>query len=715
MAKRKPKIRFIKRDGSYLYYSHGWVRKLIKISANRVLIEMSDEEIESVEKNFGNYIRMYNKFLIPYEEWRSCIKKALKNYPEVATSFLSAHKEENANYYEQICDEMNKIVKTGDQSNGSVDSSLSSSKRALIVDAVEKITYCNYHLTEKQKEAYNTGYIYIHDMGHRRDSINCCLFDMETVLTDGFEMGEMWYDEPATLREAFDIIGSISLNAAAQIYGGFTIPQIDELLVKYAKKSFHLYFQKYKQNGINENIAKTLAENDVKEDFRLGFFSLEEKFNSIISPRGDYPFITITLGLGRHKFAQIATEIAFEVRKTGHGKEGYKRPVLFPKLVFLFDKNLHTKGKELYHLFKKALECSSRVMYPEYLSLTGQKGIVSEVYKKYGKVISPMCCRAFLTEWFKQGGEKPLNDQDEPVFIGRFNIGVVSLNLPMILAKSRELGTNFYDELDSYLELARQIHLSTYKFLAKKKAYTNPLAFMQGGVYGGHLKRNDTIEPLLKSATASFGFTALNELQQLYNGKSLVEDGQFALKVIKHINKIISNFQKKDHIQYSVYGTPAESLCGRQVEQFREKYGIIKNVSDRDYFSNSFHCHVSEQISPIQKQEYEARFWDYSNGGKIQYIRFTNPYNIKALESIVLHAMKLGLYEGINMSLAYCNHCGYEWKNDGTKRPSICPKCHSSEMTVIERMCGYIAFTRVHGQSRLNDAKMAEISDRISM
>ncbi len=151
------------------------------------------------------------------------------------------------------------------------------------------------------------------------------------------------------------------------------------------------------------------------------------------------------------------------------------------------------------------------------------------------------------------------------------------------------------------------------------------------------------------------------------------------------------------------------------MKQFREKFGVIENVSDREDFSNSFHCHVSKDISPIQKQEYEARFWNYANGGKIQYIRFTVPHNAEALEAIVLHAMDLGLYEGINMSLAYCSTCGFEWTNDGQERTVLCPKCNTTEMTVIERMCGYITYTKVHGESRLNNAKMAEIADRISM
>lgn len=714
-------FRLIKRDGGILYLRKNsqWIRALIIKAADKVLIPIDDETVKEIHKNFYNESILLSEKLgrsiFEYDEWRECIKTAMDEYPEIRNAFLFAHKEENADMYEQICTQMKDIVLDGDRSNGSVDSSLTSSKRALIVDAVEKITYNHYHLTPEQRDAFDDGYIYIHDMGHRRDSINCCLFDMENVLNGGFEMGEMWYDEPSSLIEAFDIIASVSINAAAQIYGGLTIAQIDELLSKYAQKSFEIYFSEYLELGIEEKKAIELADKKIEKDFESGFSSLEAKFNSLISPRGDYPFITISFGIGREKYAQMATKAALRIRKKGHGKDGFKRPVLFPKLVFLYDKNLHDEGKELYYLFKEAINCSSKVMYPEYLSLTGESGIVAEVYKKYGKVISPMCCRAFLTKWFERGQEEPEDENDMPIFIGRFNIGVVSLNLPMILAKSREADEEFHQTLDYYLELARQIHKSTYKFLAEKKAYTNPLAFMQGGLYGGHLDRDDKIEPLLKSATASYGITALNELQRLYNGKSIVEDGEFALETVRYINNKVAEYRKQDHIQYSVYGTPAESLCGKQVQNFRSKFGIIENVSDRDYFSNSFHCHVSEDISQIEKQEYEARFWDLFNGGKIQYIRIDVPHNILALETFVKHAMDIGLYEGINISLAYCDNCGFQWNNLKNDRPELCPKCKKAQMTLIDRMCGYIAFTKVHGKSRLNDAKMAEIGDRISM
>ena len=202
------------------------------------------------------------------------------------------------------------------------------------------------------------------------------------------------------------------------------------------------------------------------------------------------------------------------------------------------------------------------------------------------------------------------------VFVGRFNIGVVSLHLPMILAKARQESSDFYEVLDYYLELIRKIHIRTYAYLGEMRASTNPLAYCEGGFYGGHLGLHDKIKPLLKTATASFGITAFNELQELYNGKSLVEDGQFALEVLQHINDKVNQFKKEDKNLYAIYATPAENLCGLQVKQFRKKYGIIENVSDREYVSNGFHCHVTEDITPIQKQDLEYRFWELSNGGK---------------------------------------------------------------------------------------------------
>ena len=332
---------------------------------------------------------------------------------------------------------------------------------------------------------------------------------------------------------------------------------------------------------------------------------------------------------------------------------------------------------------------------------------MASIYKNYGKIISPMGCRAFLSPWFERGGMEPADENDQPVFVGRFNIGAVSLHLPMIYAKAQQESRDFFEVLDYYLNLIRKIHIRTYDYLGEMKASTNPLAYCEGGFLGGHLGIHDKIKPLLKSATASFGITALNELEELADKKSLVEDGSFALKVMEYINKRISEFKKEDGHLYAIYGTPAENLCGLQIQQFRKKYGIIENVSDREYVSNSFHCHVTEDITPIQKQDKEERFWNLFNGGKIQYVRYPIDYNKGA---VVRRAMKKGFYEGVNLSLAYCDDCGYQ-----QLEMDVCPKCGSKNLTKIDRMNGYLSYSRVKGDTRLNAAKMAEIADRKSM
>ncbi|MBR5952738.1 MAG: anaerobic ribonucleoside-triphosphate reductase, partial [Pseudobutyrivibrio sp.] len=469
------------------------------------------------------------------------------------------------------------------------------------------------------------------------------------------------------------------------------------------------YLAKYLDLGIDKDKAHEVSMSEVEREMEQGFQGWEYKFNTVASSRGDYPFITVTIGLGTSVFAKMASKACLKVRSIGQGKPGFKKPVLFPKIVFLYDENLHGPGKELEDVFEAGIDCSRKTMYPDWLSLTGE-GYIASMYKKYGKVISPMGCRAFLSPWYERGGMKPADENDEPVFIGRFNIGAVSLHLPMILAKSRQESRDFYEVLDYYLEMIRKLHIRTYAYLGEMRASTNPLAYCEGGFYGGHLGFHDKIKPLLKAATASFGITAFNELQELYNGKSLVEDGDFAIEVLKHINEKVNQFKEEDGNLYAIYGTPAENLCGLQVKQFRNKYGIIEHVSDRDYVSNSFHCHVSEDITPIEKQDLEGRFWELSNGGKIQYVRYPINYNRDAVKTLVRRAMAKGFYEGVNLSLSYCDDCGHE-----ELEMDVCPVCGSKNLTKIDRMNGYLSYSRVKGDTRLNEAKMAEIADRKSM
>ncbi len=705
-------IKIIKKDGTREDYNVQKVVVAVKKSAYRALVTFTEEDLDNICKFVDKRVYEMNKDEIHISEMHNIVEGALDNVnPKVAKSYRDYrnYKQDFVHMLDEVYRKSQAIMYIGDKENSNSDSALVSTKRSLIFNQLNKELYQKFFMTVEELQACRDGYIYVHDMSARRDTMNCCLFDVKTVLEGGFEMGNLWYNEPKTLDVAFDVIGDIVLSAASQQYGGFTVPEVDKLLAPYAQKSYDKQYKKYIDLGLSDEKAADEAMKDVVKEMEQGFQGWEYKFNTVASSRGDYPFITVTAGIGRGKFEKLATKTMLKVRKGGQGKKWCKKPVLFPKIVFLYDENLHGKGGELEDVFEAGVECSAKTMYPDWLSLTGE-GYVASIYKKYGKVISPMGCRAFLSPWFERGGMEPADENDQPVFVGRFNIGAVSLHLPMIYAKAQKESKDFYEVLDYYLNLIRQLHLRTYDYLGEMRASTNPLAYCEGGFYGGHLGIHDKIKPLLKSATASFGITALNELQQLHNKKSLVEDGEFALEVMEYINKKVNEFKKEDGRLYALYGTPAENLCGLQVQQFRAKFGIIENVSDHEYVSNSFHCHVSEDITPIQKQNLENRFWNLMNGGKIQYVKYPIDYNKTAIKTLIHRAMDMGFYEGVNLSLAYCDDCGHQ-----ELEMDVCPKCGSKNLTKIDRMNGYLSYSRVKGDTRLNDAKMAEIRDRKSM
>lgn len=993
----------------------------------------------------------------------------------------------------KIKSEVEEVYLRGDRSNANTNSTYVSTKRCIGYNIFNKEMYQMNFLTPQELRECRDGFLYIHDMSARNDTFNCMLFRMADVMSGGFEMGDMWYTEPKSLDVAFDVMLAITKTAAAQQYGGFTIPRIDTLLAKYAEKSYKSYLKEYIDFAPPETpvkdaatLADTYAMHKVQRDMEQGFQAMEYDLNTIGSSRGDYPFVTVTYGLDTSKFGKLVSITASKVRAAGEGKEGHKKIVAFPKLVFLYDEDLHEKDRPSYEVYREAVRCQSKAMYPDMLSLTGD-GYVSSIYKKYGKAISPMgclctpevvtyklnkrifvesiarlyqrigecmvekiqpgldelytyfdtsymdleiydtlhgfvkmnkmirnynnndwyqvvldsgryiqvthdhpfetenrgvvhacdlipgedkirvnyecyseetetcpddlawflglmlcdgcyqcgvvvsialqgedeiqdlflrvvdkyyqlptkvtiqergpkgnykdlkilsdgtkaleklkkdltdlfggmnkkdrqippevfrwnrsaklaflggmidadgyvvrngdkansgltkigstnrelamqqllliqslgmparvyanhykkgsskirhqvefyatnelgayitCakkfqaipeepgefadinqvrtvvrvdkvddpeehysydvetesghfevsgiyshnCRAFLSPWFERGGMTPADEDDVPVFEGRANIGAISLNLPMIYQKSVEEHKDFYEVLDYYLEMIRNLHQRTYEYLGKMKAGCNPMVFCQGGAYGGYLKPEDPIAPVIKSWTASFGITALNELQVLYNGKTINEDGEFALEVLTYINKQVEKFKKLDGKLYAIYSTPAESLCGTQVKQFRKKYGIIKGVSDKDYFTNSTHCPVYAHITPFEKQDSEKRFWDLSNGGHIQYVRYNSDKNLEAFDTINKRGMKMGFYQGHNLDKCYCEDCGYEELD-----MKICPKCGSKNITEVNRVCGYLGYSKIKGDTRMNDAKLAEIADRVSM
>ena len=280
----------------------------------------------------------------------------------------------------------------------------------------------------------------------------------------------------------------------------------------------------------------------------------------------------------------------------------------------------------------------------------------------------------------------------------------------MIFQRSKVEKLDFFELLHTYLEMIRSLHKRTIDYLGKKKASMSPLAFCEGGLYGGNLKPNDCIAPILKACTVSFGVTALHELQVLYNGKSLTEDSEFANKVIDYILDYKAKITEEDQILYALYAVPAESLCGTQAMQFRNKYGVIKGVSDKEYFMNSFHLNVADDISQIEKQDKEYKLFHKFTGGRIQYVRYNCNYNIDAIRTLVKRSMYMGFYEGVNFNASHCNNCGCNFTEG-----NVCPDCGSDDIDTMNRVCGYLGYSKVRGSTRMNHAKLCEIDDRVSM
>ena len=704
-------VKIVKKDGTLEEFNLDKIINAVNKSSERVLNKLTQEEIEqlcskvSLEVyNMGNdnvkVSTIHNIVECTLEHINSDVAKSYRDYRNYKKDFI--------HMLDKVYQESQKIMYLGDKSNANADSSLVTTKRSLIFNSLSTELYKKFFLSQEELQAVKDGYIYVHDIGSRLLTTNCCVANIETILKNGFEMANIWYNEPKTLDVAFGVIADIVMSASGCMYGGYTIPEVDKLLEPYAIMSYNLYYKEAIELGVTEEKAKEYAWSKLVRETEQGVQQWEYKYNTLSSARGDFSFISVTLGLGKSDISKMIAKTFMNVRAKGQGKKGFKKPVLFPKLIFLYDENLHGTNNELEDVFNCAVECSKISMYPDYYSLSGDN-YAGHIYHKYNTPISVMGCRSALSPWFEKGGMYPADENDKPVFIGRGNMGVISLNLPMIYMKSKQENKDFYQVLDYYLDLIRNLHLRTIDYLGELKASINPLMFTQGGFYGGNLGLDDKIKPVLKSFTTSFGITALNELQRLYNKKSIAEDGKFALEVMEYINKYVDNAKEEDEVLHSIYFTPAESLCGTQVMQFKQKYGIIEGVSDKEYFTNGFHCHVSEDITPIQKQDLENRFMDMGKGGQIYFNRFNCNYNTNAFKILIRRAMKNGFYFGTNFAKSFCEECGYE-ELDMQK----CPKCGSDNITQINRVCGYLGYSRINGDTRFNNSKLAECKDRRS-
>lgn len=699
------------------------IHAAIRKSAERILQVMSESDCEKVSQRV---LELITDKEIGVKKLHRLVENALDDtgFYKVAESYRQYrnYKEDAQKIMEAVDAKTLELSYKEDRSNANADSLLVSTKRSILFGEMQKERYKKLYLTADELEAAEEGYIYIHDMKDRLSTFNCCLYNLGRVLKGGFTLSNQPFTEPNSLGVAMSIAADHISAAAGQQYGGFTIPQIDEVLIPYAEKSYNFYLKEYAKNveachgTYVEAEADKWAEDHVRREAEQQYQHIELTLNTIASSRGDFPFTTFTFGHSNNRWAKLISKVFLETRRKGQGIKGKEVPVLFPKLVFLYDSELHGKGAPAEDLFDTAIETAKQCMYPDFLSLDA--GYVGDVYHKYGKIISPMGCRAFLSPVFKNSGWITPQDENDEFEIYRCNLGVVSLNLPMIYYKASTEGKEFFEVLDYYMELGRSIGKRVADYLYKLKASCDPLVFMEGGFDGGTLRPDDCIKPVLKRSTISFGYGGLHELTELAIGKSLSEDPSFALETMKHINANIEAYKKEDHLIWAIYGTPGESWLPLACEQFIKKFGKIKGVTDKGFFTNSFHACVDEDITPIEKIELEAKFFPLSKGGCINHVKIPSiaPEMNPAIKDQVRYAMSLGLYHSVNHAQNRCLDCGNHWIGDDSmpfEENYKCPVCGSMNTVGIRRMNGYLGYSKTtQGKTKFNDGKEKEFKIR---
>ncbi len=411
------------------------------------------------------------------------------------------------------------------------------------------------------------------------------------------------------------------------------------------------------------------------------------------------PFVTISFGLNTSHWGRTVTSTILKTRKEGMGSN--RITAVFPKLVFTHRDEVNgVKGSPNYDLYLESIECSKKRLYPDYLSLNNsENNNLATIYERSGKVVTGMGCRSYLSPFYHP-------ETEEEVYTGRSNLGVVTLNLPKMAIESNGDVYKFYNLIDHYSKMIIDIHLDTFKEMSKIKGSTNPLMFCEGGAWMS-VGYDEPIKPIIEASTMSLGYIGLEEVCQSFFKESLKHHTDFALEVVKHLKKITDENSVKYNKLFSVYSTPGESLIYRFNKLNKKQYGEIKNVTDREYMTNSFHQHVTEDISVPEKIYLESPFHYIATGGRISYCEFPYGVDNNILKQSVDYAMKQGLYYGVNVVSATCNDCQHQGDFE------TCPKCGSENITSVSRVCGYLSFGKIKGDSRYNIGKQAEIRDRI--
>ncbi|MGO1579937.1 MAG: anaerobic ribonucleoside-triphosphate reductase [Peptoniphilaceae bacterium] len=588
--------------------------------------------------------------------------------------------------------------------NSNKNAIIASTQRDLIAGEVSKDIAKRKMIPQDLVEAHESGAIHIHDMDYIIQPIfNCCLVNMKDMLDNGTVVNGKMIETPKSFQVACNVMTQIIAQIASNQYGGQSINI--SCLGKYLRKSYEKNLNLALETLGDIELAEKMADRMTKKDLESGIQTIQYQINTLMTSNGQAPFVTIFMHLEDDdpyidEIAQIIEEILKQRIQGIKNDAGIYVTPAFPKLIYVLDENNVKKDSKYYYLTSLAIRCTAKRMYPDYISAKKMKANYE------GNVFSPMGCRAFLPAW--------KNEKGQYQFDGRFNMGACSINLPQIGILANGDESKFFKILDKRLELVKEVGLIRYEHLKKVTSDSSPIHWQHGAI--ARLKKHESIAHLLKDgySTVSLGYIGIYEATILTKGVSHTTPVgyEFAMKIMDHLNNAVNRWTQEHGIKFTLYATPAESLTNRFCSIDKDKFGVIENVTDKGYYTNSFHVDVRENISAFEKFTFESKFQDRSTGGCISYVEIPNmSHNLDALETIVKFIYDNIQYAEFNTKSDYCAECGYdgEIKLDSDNEWK-CPQCGNkdkSSLTVVRRTCGYL------GENFWNEGRTKEINDRV--
>ena len=656
------------------------------LGKKRMLVEDIQDIIEQQLMKIGKY-ELAKRYIV-YRYTRALVRKS----NTTDQSILGLIRNENKELAEE---------------NSNKNTMLASTQRDYIAGEVSRDLTKRMLLPEKIVQADEEGILHFHDADYFVQPIfNCCLINIADMLDNGTVMNGKMIESPKSFQVACIVMTQIIATVGSNQYGGQSVDLCH--LGKYLRKSYNKYKSEIeeKYNGkLPKETIEDLVNDRLKAELKSGVQTIQYQINTLMTTNGQAPFVTLFLHLEPDdeylkENAMIIEEILTQRLEGVKNEAGVYVTPAFPKLVYVLDEHNSLKGGQYDYLTKLAIKCSAKRMYPDYISAKKMR----ENYE--GNVFSPMGCRSFLSPWKNENGEYQ--------FEGRFNQGVVSINLPQIAIIADGDEDVFWSLLDERLDLCKEALMCRHYALVGTTSDISPIHWQYGAI--ARLEKGEKIDKLLYGgySTLSLGYIGIYEMTKIMKGVSHTtkEGHDFAIKVMKYLRKTTDKWKKETNIGFALYGTPAESLCYKFARIDKEKFGTIKDITDKGFYTNSYHVDVREEIDAFEKLSFESEFQKISSGGSISYIEIPNMNkNIEALETLVKFIYDNIQYAEFNTKSDYCHVCGFDGEikiNDDNEWE--CPNCGNkdhSKLTVVRRTCGYL------GENFWNTGKTKEIKQRV--